>query len=290
MNSSKVPFIVFLIQCPDQKGLVAAVSGFFYERGFNILHCQQYTDSSRNIYYMRLKLDLRHLTMPRRQLEAEFGALANPFNMKWTANYSDRRPRAAILATKAPHCLYDLLLRQKESELDCDFPLIVSNHPHLEEIADLFRIPFHCLPVNGDRDAQERRLLKLLKSHHIDLVILARYMQILSKRVIDAYPNRIINIHHAFLPAFQGANPYRQAYERGVKMIGATAHYATEDLDQGPIIEQDAARVTHEQSPSNLEQIGRDLERVVLARAVKAHLERRAIVSDNRVIVFSMGV
>lgn len=282
----KTPLIVFLMQCPDQKGLVAAVSGFFYKRGFNILRSQQYTDAARNIYYMRLELDLRHLAMPRLQLEEEFSALAKILNMKWTVNYSDLRPRVAILATKAPHCLYDLLQRQKERELECDFPLIVSNHAHLEEIANMFRVPFRCLPVGDDRNAQERRMLELLKAHHIDLVILARYMQILSKRAIDAYPNSIINIHHAFLPAFQGAYPYRQAYERGVKMIGATAHYATENLDQGPIIEQDAARVTHEQSPRDLEQIGRDIERVVLARAVKAHLERRVVVSENRVIVF----
>ncbi len=282
----KTPSIVFLIQCPDQKGLVAAVSNFFFERGFNILGNQQYTDSARNIYYMRIELDLRHLAVSRQHLEEEFDELARALSMKWTVHYSDLRPRAAILATRAPHCLYDLLLRQKEGELECDIPLIISNHAYLEEAANLFRIPFHCLPVGDDRDAQERRVLELLKAHHIDLVILARYMQILSKRAIDAYPNCIINIHHAFLPAFQGAYPYRQAYERGVKMIGATAHYATEDLDQGPILEQDAVRVTHEQSPRDLEQIGRDIERVVLAKAVKAHLERRVMVSENRAIVF----
>ena len=281
---------MFLIECRDQKGLVAGVSGFFYERGFNILQCQQHTDSERNAYFMRLKLDLRHLSQPRRELEAQFGAFARRYEMRWTAHYSDRRDRAAVLVTKASHCLYDLLARHKEGELECDIPLAAGNRPDLAEVAELFRTPFYCLPVGEDAAAQEARLLELLRAHRIDLVILARYMRILSPRAVAAYPNRIINIHHAFLPAFQGANPYRQAYERGVKLIGATAHYATEELDQGPIIEQDVTRVSHEHTPRDLEQVGRDIERVTLARAVKAHLQRRVIVSENRTVVFSAGV
>ena len=283
----KTPSIVFLIQCPDQKGLVAAVSNFFFERGFNILGNQQYTDSARNVYYMRIELDLRHLAVSRQHLEEEFGELARALSMKWTVYYSDLRPRAAILATRAPHCLYDLPAAPKRGRTG------VRHSAHYQQPCVSGRgrqsVPHPgttaCLSATTETP-KSAAYWELLKAHHIDLVILARYMQILSKRAIDAYPNCIINIHHAFLPAFQGAYPYRQAYERGVKMIGATAHYATEDLDQGPILEQDAVRVTHEQSPRDLEQIGRDIERVVLARAVKAHLERRVMVSENRAIVF----
>lgn len=280
--------IVFLIQSTDRKGLVSSISTFFYERGFNILKCQQHTDTSTGQYFMRVVLDLASLTMARRTLEEEFAEFAKRLELSWSVHYPDYVQRMAILVTKASHCLYDLLFRWQEGELRCEIPVIISNHPNLEYIADRFRIPFHCLPVTKEtKPQQEAEIRRLLRQYHIDLVVLARYMQILSKEFVEEYAGRIINIHHAFLPAFQGANPYQRAYERGVKMIGATAHYATAELDEGPIIEQDVERVTHEDSPEDLSRIGRDIERIVLARAVKAHLEHRIIISGRRTIVFS---
>jgi formyltetrahydrofolate deformylase len=283
--------ITFLIQCPDKKGLVASISGFFYERGFNMLSCQQYTDLMNGQYYMRLQVALNDLKISRKQLNSEFGEFGEPMGLNWSVHYSDHVQKTAVLVSKTSHCLYDLLLRWKEGELDCEIPVIISNHPDLESVADQFRVPFHCLPIrNGEKAGQEKEILDILKRYHIDLVVLARYMQVLSPEFVEEYEGRIINIHHAFLPAFQGGNPYERAYERGVKMIGATAHYATEELDEGPIIEQDVERVNHEMEPSSLKQIGRDVERIVLSRAVKAHLERRIIVSGRRTIVFSQGI
>lgn len=283
--------VTFLIDCPDQKGLVSRISTFFYERGFNILHCQQYTDVKQNHYFMRLKLDMEALSTSRKQLEQEFEEIAKTLQIRWSVHYSDTIQKMAILVTKASHCLYDLLLRWQEGELQCEIPLILSNHPDLEKVSGQFRIPFHCLPVTRETKAgQEREISQLLKQHHIDLIVLARYMQILSNRFVEEWAGRIINIHHAFLPAFQGGNPYLQAYERGVKMIGATAHYATPELDEGPIIEQDVERITHEDSVEDMVRIGKDVERIVLARAVKAHLEHRIILSGRRVLVFSTGV
>jgi formyltetrahydrofolate deformylase len=279
---------VFLVQCPDQKGLVSRISTFFYERDFNILHCQQHTDVPANRYYMRVVIDLKDLKTSRQQLEEEFAAFAAPLGLEWSAHYSEPRQRVALLVTRASHCLYDLLVRQSEGELPCEIPVVIGNHPDLEPVAGQFRVPFHSLPVTpATRAAQEARIQDLLRQHHVDLVVLARYMQILSKEFVDAWEGRVINIHHAFLPGFKGARPYHQAHERGVKMIGATAHYATSDLDEGPIIEQDVVRVTHEDTPDDLARIGRDIERVVLARAVKAHLEHRVIVAGRRTIVFS---
>lgn len=283
-NDSK---IIFLIQCPDQKGLVASISAFFYQRGFNILQCQQYSDLLNGRYFMRLELSIADLATSRKQLEDDFSAFGAPFNLDWYVHYTDQIQRMAILVSKTSHCLYDLLLRWKEGELHCEIPLIISNHPDLESVANQFKIPYYCLPVNGDTKAdQEQKVRRLLESHHIDLVVLARYMQILSPEFVSDYQGKVINIHHAFLPAFQGGNTYQRAYERGVKMIGATAHYATQDLDEGPIIEQDVERVKHEHTPSELKQIGKDIERVVLARAVKAHLEHKIIVSGRRTILF----
>jgi formyltetrahydrofolate deformylase len=287
----KLNSIVFLIDCPDQKGLVSRISTFFYERGFNILHCEQYTNVKQNQYFMRLKLDMSGLKTSRKVLENEFSEFAASLNMHWTVHYSDYSAKVAILVTKTSHCLYDLLLRQAEGELQCEIPVIISNHPDLEHVADQFRIPYHCLPVTKETKSQQEGLItKVLKQYHIDLVVLARYMQILSDKFVNDWAGRIINIHHAFLPAFQGANPYQQAFDRGVKMIGATAHYATAELDEGPIIEQDVVRVSHDQSVEDLTRIGRDVERIVLARAVKAHLEHRTIPSGRRVIVFSSGI
>ena len=274
----------------DAKGLVAAITNFFYEKGLNILNCQQYTDTMTGQYFMRLKLDLTDLPCSKKELESRLAAFGEPLGLEWSVHYSDYIPRMAVLVSKASHCLYDLLVKQREGTLKCEIPLIISNHPDLEYAAEQFRIPFFCFPVTKEtKREQEKKILDLLAVHHIDLAVLARYMQIVSPEFISHYRNRLINIHHAFLPAFQGANPYLRAFQRGVKMIGATAHYVTEDLDEGPIIEQDVVRVTHEYGPDDLSRIGRDVEMTVLSRAVKAHLESRVIVHENRTVVFTGG-
>lgn len=281
---------IFLIRCMDRKGLVAGITNFFYETGLNIVNCQQYTDIMSGQYFMRLKLELTDLSVARSELEASLTEFGKPLGLEWSVHYSDYIPRMAVLVSKASHCLYDLLVKQREGTLKCEIPLIVSNHPDLEYVAQQFRIPFFCIPVRRENKAEtEPRIIELLNAHHIDLVVLARYMQVVSPEFIQLYHNRMINIHHAFLPAFQGANPYLQAFRRGVKMIGATAHYVTEDLDEGPIIEQDVVRVTHEYGPEDLSRIGRDVEMMVLSRAVKAHLEKRVIEHENRTIVFTGG-
>jgi formyltetrahydrofolate deformylase len=280
--------IIFLIQCNDRKGLLAAISQYFYSNGFNIIHCQQHSDTRAKRYYMRVELDLADLKTTRKELRDDFATFANRLDLAWECHFTDYRSRVAILVSKTSHCLYDLVSRQHEGDLTCDIPLIISNHPDLEHIAGQFRIPYYYLPiVEDDRSAQETKIRELLRKHDIDLVVLARYMQILSSEFTQEWTGRVINIHHAFLPAFQGANPYLRAYERGVKMIGATAHYASEDLDQGPIIEQDVVRVNHELTPDGLKQVGKDVERQVLSRAVQAHLEHRIIMYRNRTIVFT---
>ncbi len=280
--------IIFLIQCEDKKGLLATISQYFYTRGYNILHCQQHSDTEAKRYYMRLELDLKDLHTTRKQLQKEFGEFAAPLTLDWQCHFTDYRNRVAILVSKTSHTLFDLLSRYHEGDLNCEIPLIISNHPDLEYIADQFRIPYYYLPITkGKKEEQEASIQALLKQHHIDLVVLARYMQILTPSFTTEWYGKVINIHHAFLPAFQGANPYRRAYERGVKMIGATAHYASEDLDQGPIIEQDVVRVNHELTPSGLRKVGKDVERQVLSRAVGAHLEHRILIYNNRTVVFS---
>lgn len=278
---------MFLIQTNDQKGLLSGITSYFYQQGFNILSCQQHTDSQAKKYFMRIELDSSDLKTTQQQLLEEFGEYAASLGLEWSAHFSSYVPRVAILVSKTSHCLYDLLMRKQEGDIVCEFPLIISNHPDMEPIAQQYRIPYYYLPVDGDKRSQEQKVIELLKKHHIDLVVLARYMQILTSDFIDEFPGRIINIHHAFLPAFQGANPYKRAYQRGVKMIGATAHYATEDLDQGPIIEQDVIRVNHELSQKGLKKVGKDVERIVLSRAVQAHLNHRVIISGNRTIVFA---
>jgi formyltetrahydrofolate deformylase len=280
--------IIFLIQCNDRKGLLASISHYFYSRGFNILHCQQHSDTRAKRYYMRVELDMGDLKTTRKELKDNFASFAQPLELHWECHFTDYRSRIAILVSKTTHCLYDLISRQNEGDLICDIPLVISNHPDLEFIAEKFRIPYYYLPIDSnDKASQEARIRELLKKHDVDLVVLARYMQILSPEFTHEWSGKIINIHHAFLPAFQGANPYMRAYERGVKMIGATAHYASEDLDQGPIIEQDVVRVNHELTPDGLKQVGKDVERQVLSRAVQAHLEHRVIIFQNRTIVFS---
>ena len=281
--------IVLLIQCPDQKGLVAGITSFFAERDFNILHCQQYTDVQDSQYFMRIKLEDKDASN-RVMLEQQFSEFAKTLGLTWSVRYSDKPYRVALLVTRASHCPYDLLLRELEGELKCDIPVIIGNHNDLESMAKQFGKPFYHLPITKEtKPQQEAQINDLLDEYDIDLVVMARYMQILSEDFVAQHAGRVINIHHGFLPAFQGAKPYHQAYDRGVKIIGATSHYATADLDEGPIIEQDVERVMHGNSPEDLVMIGKDIERLVLARAVKAHIEHRIIISGRRTIVFSEG-
>jgi formyltetrahydrofolate deformylase len=290
---------IFLVAAPDQPGLVARLAGFFSEAGLNILDASNHTDLPEEggaRFFMRLVVDLTALASARAQqklggsttrkaLEACFQGLCTELSATWSVRYSDVPPRVALLVTRESACFYDLVLRQRQGELPCEIPIVISNHPTLEPVAEGFRIPFFCLPVTAaTKPQQEAQILELLRRHHIDLVVLARYMQVLSDTFLQEAPP-VINIHHGFLPAFQGAKPYHQAHARGVKLIGATAHYATKDLDQGPIIEQDVARVTHQQGPEEMVRVGRDVERIVLARAVRAHLEHRVLVEGRRTIV-----
>ena len=283
----KSQIVTFLIKCPDQKGLVAKITSFFYDKGFNILSCQQYVNSIEDTYFMRVRLNAEGTNISKTALENSFLELATPLGFNWSVNYGNKKQNVAIMVSHTSHNLYDLLERSKEGRLDCNVKMIISNHDKLRPIAEMFNIPYHYLPVTKETKLeQESQMIQLLDSNEIDLIIMARYMQILSSDFINHYPERIINIHHSFLPAFQGANPYKKAYERGVKLIGATAHYATEDLDEGPIIEQDVKPVTHESTPTTLKRIGADIEKLVLASAVKNHLNNQIIVSGNRAIVF----
>ena len=284
MNSQ---IVTFLINCPDNKGLVAKITNFFYNKGFNILSCQQYVNTIEDTYFMRIRLDATGTNSNKKELEQEFLELAVPLDFTWSVNYGEKKDNVAIMVSHATHCLYDLLERHKEGTLDCNIKMIISNHDKLRPIAEMFKIPYHYLPVTKETKVQqENDVIDLLETNEIDLIVMARYMQILSSKFINTFPQRIINIHHSFLPAFQGANPYKRAYERGVKLIGATAHYATEDLDEGPIIEQGVERVTHDSTPKTLKRIGADIERLVLAKAIKCHLQNQIIVANNRAIVF----
>jgi len=267
--------------------LVAKITNFFYNEGFNILSCQQYVNAIEQTYFMRIRLNAEGTRISKEKLEVNFMTLAQPLNFNWSVHYGDKKAKVAIMVSHVTHCLYDLLEKQREGILDCEVDIIISNHDKLRPIAEMFDIPYFYLPVTKEtKGAQEKEVLELLANHQIDLVVMARYMQILSPSFIQQYAQRIINIHHSFLPAFQGANPYKRAYERGVKLIGATAHYATLDLDEGPIIEQDVERVTHDSTPKTLKQIGADIERRVLAKAVKSHLQHQIIVANNRAVVF----
>jgi len=281
--------IIFLIQCRDQKGLVAGITSFFADRDFNILHCQQYTDVQGGRYFMRVKLE-DNAQLDRGDLEQQFSTFSDALSLTWSVKYSDQPHRVALLVTRASHCPYDLLSRELEGELKCDIPLVIGNHADLESMAKQFNKPFYHLPITKDtKPKQEAQINALLDEYDIDLIVMARYMQILSEAFVNQHAGHVINIHHGFLPAFQGARPYHQAYDRGVKIIGATSHYATADLDEGPIIEQGVERVMHDNSPEDLVMIGKDIERLVLAKAVKAHIEHRIIISGRRTIVFSEG-
>jgi formyltetrahydrofolate deformylase len=276
---------ILLISCRDQPGLVHAVAGFVLEHGGNIVHAEQHIDVESGVFFQRVEFETDDLDTA--QLSAAFEPVAHRFGMAVQVRRSDERPRVAVLASTQAHCLSDLLARWRSGELPADIVTVVSNHPDHAPLAEFHAVPYHHLPVTAANHAElQDALLQTLTDCHVDLVVLARYMQILGRRVLDAYPARIINIHHSFLPAFVGARPYHQAQQRGVKLIGATAHYATAELDEGPIIAQDVTPVSHRDAVSDLVRKGRDLETVVLARAVRAHLEHRTLVYGNKTIVF----
>ncbi|TAM88066.1 MAG: formyltetrahydrofolate deformylase [Jatrophihabitans sp.] len=276
---------VLLISCPDRPGLVHAVAEFVLRQDGNILHAEQHTDREAGVFFQRVEFEVPETDRDR--IAAAFAGVARRFGMDVRVRLRDERPRIALLASRAPHCLADLLARWRSGELSAQVVAVVSNHPDHRALAEFSGVPFHHLPVPpGAREQQERELVDLLAGYQVELVVLARYMQILGPTVLDAYPRRIINIHHSFLPAFVGARPYHQAQQRGVKLIGATAHYATADLDEGPIIAQDVTPVSHRDSVADLVRKGRDLETVVLAEAVRAHVEHRTLVFGNKTIVF----
>ena len=280
---------ILLISCPDQPGLVSAVADFIREHSGNIVYLDQHVEKDHKAFFMRVEWEVEGFGLNDSQLATLFQAdIAAPLQMTWQLYYSDQRPRVALLATKEGHCLYDLLSRHQAGELDVDIPLIIANREDLRDAARRFDIPFYHLPITKENKAeQEAKQIELLEEHRVDTVVLARYMQILSDSFAAHYPNQIINIHHSFLPAFIGARPYHQAYERGVKIIGATSHYVTADLDEGPIIAQDVIPVSHRESIADFIRHGKDLEKVVLARAVWAHVQRKVLVFKNKTVVFS---
>jgi len=278
---------VLLLSCPDRKGLVAGVSEFIFQSNGNIINADQHTDPEEGIFLLRIEWELEGFGIRRQEIAGAFRPIADRFEMTWDLRFSDYVPRVAIFVSKMEHCLYDLLWRQRTGEFQAEIPVVISNHPDLQPVAESFGAEYHSYPMTPETGAaQERRILEKLEEQRIDLVVLARYMQVLSPEFVNRYPNRIINIHHSFLPAFAGARPYHQAHERGVKIIGATAHYVTVELDQGPIIEQDVVRVSHRDSVADLIRKGRDLEKVVLARAVNLHLRNGILVYGNKTVVF----
>jgi len=279
--------VVLLIHCKDRRGIVARVSSFIHDFGGNILDSDHHTDEETNEFLMRMEFAAEGLQIPPDEIAAAFAPIAKTFEMRYEVCPSSRRTRVAMLVSKQDHCLADLLQRHKRDELHIDIPAIISNHDTCAGWADLFKIPFFVCPVTKEtKPQQEQQVLSRLKDHRVDLVVMARYMQILSGTFLLQVGCPVINIHHSFLPAFIGAHPYRQAYDRGVKIIGATAHYATDDLDEGPIIEQDVMRVGHRDTVDDLVRKGRDLEEIVLARAVRHHIERRVLVYGRKTVVF----
>lgn len=286
-QTSASPSATLLISCPDQQGLVAKIANFIYANGGNIIHADQHRDEASGLFLSRIEWSLRGFNLPRDLVNPAFAAIAQPLGADWQLHFSDTIPRIAIWVSRQDHCLLDLLWRYRAGEFAAEIALVVSNHPQLGAIARQFDIDFHHIPIAPEtRKQQEAHQLALLQDHRIDLVVLAKYMQILSPYFLSQFP-RVINIHHSFLPAFMGAQPYHRAYERGVKIIGATAHYVTEDLDAGPIIEQDVVRISHRDDVSDLIRKGKDLERIVLARGVRLHLQNRILVYGNRTVVFA---
>jgi len=282
MNSA-----ILLISCPDRKGIVRDIASFIADNNGNILHFDQHIDYQKRIFFARIEWDIEDFRIPRDSIEEAFRPIADRFSMTYSLHFREPPQKVAIFVSRQGHCLYDLLQRFKSGELRGEVSLVISNHPDLKPMADFFGVPFHHIPKSRDtKMLAEEKELALLERYGVDLIVLARYMQILSEDFVARYRNRIINIHHSFLPAFPGAKPYRRAYERGVKIVGATSHYVTEVLDEGPIIEQDVVRVSHRDTPEDLIRKGRDIERIVLARAVRWHLEYKVLVYSNKTVVF----
>jgi formyltetrahydrofolate deformylase len=278
---------VLLVSCPDQRGLVAKIANFIYANGGNIIDADHHSDLEAGLFLSRIEWELKEFNLPKNLINAAFAAIAQPLQAQWQLHFSNAVPRVAIWVSQQDHCLYDLLWRIQAKELKAEVGLIMSNHQKLEPIARQFGIEYHYFPINSDnKTEQELKQIEILAQAKIDLVILAKYMQILNAEFLQKFP-QVINIHHSFLPAFIGAKPYHQAYSRGVKIIGATAHYATPDLDAGPIIEQDVVRISHRDTVKDLIRKGKDLERIVLARAVRLHLQHRVLVYGNRTVVFA---
>jgi len=280
---------ILRIHCPDQRGIVAKVTDFIHRYNGNVVYLDQHTDYSEDRFFMRVEWDLEGFEIPTEQIKDVIQEkLAWPMEMVWSLKFSHQVPRMAIFVSRSSHCLYDLLARYSAGELNVEIPLIISNHKDLEKVANQFGLPYYHLPVTKDtKEEVEKEQIRLLEENKVDFIVLARYMQILSTEFNELYPNRIINIHHSFLPAFAGAKPYHAAHSRGVKIIGATGHYVTSDLDAGPIIEQDVTRITHHDTVQSLVQKGKDIEKIVLSKAVQAHVDRKTLVYKNKTIIFA---
>ena len=278
-----------LLHCPDKPGILAEVTDFITVNKGNIIYLDQYVDHVENIFFMRIEWELKNFLIPQEKIEDYFATLyAQKYEMFFRLYFSDTKPRMAIFVSKMSHCLFDLLARYTAGEWNVEIPLNISNHPDLQHVAERFGIPFYLFPITKEtKEEQEKKEMELLAKHKVNFIVLARYMQVISERMIDAYPNRIINIHHSFLPAFVGAKPYHAAFERGVKIIGATSHYVTTELDAGPIIEQDVVRITHKDTVEDLVNKGKDLEKIVLSRAVQKHIERKVLAYKNKTVIFS---
>jgi len=276
-----------LLHCPDKPGILAEVTDFITVNKGNIIYLDQYVDHVENIFFMRIEWELESFLVPQEKIDFET-LYAQKYGMSFRLYFSDVKPRMAIFVSKMSHCLFDLLARYTAGEWNVEIPLIISNHPDLQHVAERFGIPFHLFPITKEtKEEQEKKEMELLAKHKVNFIVLARYMQVISEKMIDAYPNRIINIHHSFLPAFVGAKPYHAAFERGVKIIGATSHYVTTELDAGPIIEQDVVRITHKDTVQDLVNKGKDLEKIVLSRAVQKHIERKVLAYKNKTVIFN---
>ena len=288
MEKTQKDTAVLLLHCPDKQGIIAAVTEFININKGNIIYLDQHVDKAEKVFFMRVEWELENFLIPRDKVKEYFDTLlAKKYQMEFEIYFHAQKPRMALFVSKQAHCLYDLLAHYEAGDWNVEIPLIISNHPDMEHVAKKFGIPYYCLPITKENKAeQEAKEMELLRQHDITFVVLARYMQIITPAMIEAYPNKIINIHHSFLPAFVGAKPYHAAFERGVKIIGATSHYVTEELDAGPIIKQDVARISHKDSIENLIRKGQDLEKVVLSRAVEKHIERKILVYKNKTIGF----
>ena len=278
-----------LLHCPDKPGILAEVTDFITVNKGNIIYLDQYVDHVENIFFMRIEWELKDFLVPQEKIEDYFRTLyGQKYEMDFRIYFSDVKPRMAIFVSKLSHCLFDMLARYTAGEWNVEIPLIISNHPDLQHVAERFGIPFYLFPITKEtKEEQERKEMELLAKHKITFIVLARYMQVISEQMINAYPNKIINIHHSFLPAFVGAKPYHAAFQRGVKIIGATSHYVTTELDAGPIIEQDVVRITHKDAIEDLVNKGKDLEKIVLSRAVQKHIERKVLAYKNKTVIFS---